>query len=303
MEVDDKDATSFFKFCHGIDGTRISHELVEGDGGKEIQLDTEYYMGQAIRPRGQIARIDQMDGDVLAAVERFGAGSQDAGRPPSSISIRLKGWDRIALKQVVLIKIHRIPILGTSLSEKLENFRNKATSSEAKRKKVTGFCEEADDDVEGDSVAAGPLSVRWAILKTNYRSRAGIVNLISRNFYGQLKATRPDNPQGGIFNWYFNSNERHEGVSTACPLAVLWQDIARQSEGQKTQTCSRYNRSSIHHIIDILAFLEALAPDIKGEDVAVIAMYSAQVALLRRAVAEFLTGLMKNFDIGIVDSF
>ncbi|KAK6498450.1 ATP-dependent helicase NAM7 [Arthrobotrys musiformis] len=269
----------------------------------------------------------------------------EAGQSPeplAAIPMSLRTMKQFVLVgdhvQLPPLSTHNIPILGTSLLEKLASFRDAGLQKQLKECQ-SGFqtARQQGESVEergavrpsrggGNETTVGPehypsqgsevpdefeepakippdaLGIQWALLRRNYRSRPGIVGIVSKYFYdGKLESARQGNIDGDAFNLYFNRGET--SVSANNIPEVLWQDIECDSDQIDATSHSKFNLSSTYHILDLLSYLETVGVDIDVNDLAIIPMYNSQVGLLRAAIQRFLRGKMKEVRVDTVDSF
>ncbi|KAF3914868.1 hypothetical protein ABW20_dc0105570 [Dactylellina cionopaga] len=146
------------------------------------------------------------------------------------------------------------------------------------------------------------FGIKWVLLRKNYRSTAGIVEKVSRLFYNNLlEPTIPD-PKNGDFFTTLASKPYPESYNLPPPV-VMWQDVERNSEAQDSQTFSKYNLRAANSIIRLLQKIEALAPTIDVNDLAVISMYTSQVAIIKAGVEQHVLGRLKKVVVGTIDSF
>ncbi|KAJ6257707.1 ATP-dependent helicase NAM7 [Drechslerella dactyloides] len=155
--------------------------------------------------------------------------------------------------------------------------------------------------------AAGNVSIigpKWSLLRSNYRSTVSIVNVISQHFYNNnLLATTPDPKEVDfVTHMWHGASPETDGQFFMPQPSIVWQDIEAETEQKDEASYSTVNPTSINTIIELLKMVERLDGNIEPHEIAVICMYSSQVAALRAATQQHL-GRLRNIEINTVDSF
>ncbi|EPS35388.1 hypothetical protein H072_11245 [Dactylellina haptotyla CBS 200.50] len=147
--------------------------------------------------------------------------------------------------------------------------------------------EGGDNDNKGEGL-------KWTTLRYNYRSSDAIVRFISDQFYGGLLLPTTQN---------FNDHDFIDAIfnnGTKYSSAIVWQDIAPNTDFEDETTGSKFNKASARAILNILTLAEQY--DVNACDIAVIPMYASQASLISRAIKKKLNKL-RDVQVSTPDSF
>ncbi|KAK6513691.1 hypothetical protein TWF506_008130 [Arthrobotrys conoides] len=149
------------------------------------------------------------------------------------------------------------------------------------------------------------LGPKWTLLRKNYRSVRGIVEPVSKMFYrGLLQHTIENKEEADIFTkiWTEGCTQTDPPSKASC---ILWHDVPRNSVINDPASMRKINHYSARAIVRLLSLIESRSSthEISPAEIVVIAMYSAQVGVIKDLIRENLEGRMRYVRVTTVNGF